>query len=99
MQGDDKYELEMFNTATNSYERKAEYSYETKYLRQTYSLYTMFASEWGNFGYQGGLRGEYTYQNLELSGENGTYHFSDFALFPTAHVSYELPADQQVMLS
>lgn len=96
---DDKYELEMFNPATNSYERKDEYSYETKYLRQTYSLYTMFASEWGNFGYQGGLRGEYTYQNLELSGENGTYHFSDFALFPTAHFSYELPADQQVMLS
>lgn len=99
MPSDDKYEVEMYNTESKSYERKDDYSYETKYLRQTYSLYAMFASEWGNFGYQGGLRGEYTYQNLELSGDNGTYHFSDLALFPTAHMSYELPADQQVMLS
>ena len=96
---DDKYELEMYDTMAKQYVRKAEYSYETKYLRQTYSLYAMFASEWGSFGYQGGLRGEYTYQNLELSGDNGTYHFSDLALFPTLHISYELPADQQVMLS
>ena len=99
MPSDDKYEVEMYNTQSKSYERKDDYSYETKYLRQTYSLYAMFASEWGNFGYLGGLRGEYTYQNLELSGDNGTYHFSDLALFPTAHISYELPADQQVMLS
>jgi len=99
MPSDDKYDVEMFNAETKRYEHKDDYSYETKYLRQTYSLYAMFASEWGNFGYQGGLRGEYTYQDLELSGANGTYHFSDFAVFPTAHVSYELPADQQVMLS
>ncbi len=96
---DDKYEVNSFDTSVMTYVRQDAYSYETKYLRQTYSLYAMFASSIGKFGYQCGVRGEYTYQNLELSGGNGTYKYSEPAFFPTFHMSYELPASQQMMLS
>lgn len=96
---DDKYAVSMYDTIKNEYVYQDEYSYETKYLRQTYSVYAMFASQLGKFGYQGGVRGEYTYQDLELSGDNGKYHYAEPTFFPTIHLSYEMPADQQVMLS
>lgn len=95
----DEYSVSRYDTASKELIHQDKYSYKTDYLRQIYSIYAMFSSEWGNFGYQGGLRGEYTYQDLKLSGENGSFHLAKPALFPTLHVSYQLPADQQVMLS
>lgn len=95
----DDYSVHYYDTVTKAFVHQDLYSYKTDYVRQIYSVYAMYAGEFGDFGYQGGLRGEYTYQDLELSENKGDYHFDDFAIFPTLHLSYQLPADQQIMLS
>ena len=64
-----------------------------------HSLYTMYSGSLGNFGYQAGLRGEYTYRVIELLGENQDFKLDQWDFFPTLHLSYQLPKEQQVMIS
>lgn len=94
---DQDFIVNYYDTTTNGYVFQPNYSYETEYLRQTYSVYAIYDGEWGQFGYQLGLRGEYTYQDLKLSNGNGNYHFEDPAVFPTIHLSYNANSDLQMM--
>ena len=50
------------------------------------------------FGYQAGLRTEYTDRIISMSGEND-FILNRWDFFPTVHFSYNLPYDQQVMAS
>ncbi|OFX86801.1 MAG: hypothetical protein A2W99_06990 [Bacteroidetes bacterium GWF2_33_16] len=64
-----------------------------------HSLYSTYSGNLKNFGYQVGLRGEYTYRVIDLLGENQTFTLDQWDFFPTFHLSYQLPKEQQVMLS
>ncbi|MBI9066068.1 MAG: TonB-dependent receptor [Salinivirgaceae bacterium] len=82
-----------------AYVYQSNYSNTTKYKRNTYAAYSTFGGELGDFGYQGGLRIEYTDRLLELVEKNESFKIERPDLFPTLHFSYKLPADQQTMLS
>nr|WP_321452018.1 TonB-dependent receptor [uncultured Carboxylicivirga sp.] len=69
----------------------------TDYDRNIAALYSTFNGEYGNWGYQVGLRGEYTYRDITTQRDNQTYNIDRFDYFPTLHLSYKLPADNQVM--
>jgi outer membrane receptor protein involved in Fe transport len=88
-----------YNPAGDSYEFKPEYSHTTDYTRDIHSLYALYAGSVGNFGFQGGLRGEYTDRAIELLGEDSVFTIDRPDYFPTVHLSYQLPAEQQVMAS
>jgi len=75
------------------------YSNNTKYTRNTQAAYSTFGGEYNNFGYQAGLRMEYTYRFLELVDTNKNYTIDRFDFFPTLHFSYKLPKKQQLMIS
>jgi len=94
---EDNSELYYLNLATKDYEIQSDYSHKTNYARNIHSLYTLYAGEIGNFGYQGGLRGEYTWRNIESTGESMPFTIERWDLFPTLHLSYNLPKDNQVM--
>ncbi len=87
------------DTTTGDYILQDLYSNTTNYVRNTYAAYGIYGGERGNFGYQAGLRMEYTYRLLELEDTDESYTIDRPDFFPTLHFSYKLPADQEMMLS
>ncbi len=95
----DVTELFWYNTENGLYELQPEYSNDTDYNRDIHAVYGIFGGEQGNFGYQLGLRGEYTYRVISAAAIEGDFIIDRFDYFPTLHTSYKLPAEQQVMAS
>ena len=92
-------ELYFYNALTGEYELQPEYSNETTYTRDIHSLYAIYGGEQGNFGYQAGIRGEYTYRIIESRNITEKSFIDRLDYFPSVHISYKLPAEQQVMAS
>ncbi|MCG8308823.1 MAG: TonB-dependent receptor [Cytophagales bacterium] len=95
----DATELYWYNTADGDFELQPEYSNDTEYSRDIHSLYGIYGGEKGNFGYQLGLRGAYTYRVINSVKIDGDFVIDRLDYFPTFHSSYKLPAEQQVMAS
>jgi outer membrane receptor protein involved in Fe transport len=91
--------LSEFDTISGNYVHIDEFSHATDYTRNIQALYTMFAGKHGAFGFQGGLRGEYTYRFIEMVGEQETYTLDRLDFFPSLHLSYEFFKGQQFMTS
>ncbi|BDD11164.1 TonB-dependent receptor [Fulvitalea axinellae] len=75
------------------------YSYLNEFTKDIHAIYGTFAGELDKFGYQLGLRGEYTYRQTKLVNVDSETTIDRFDIFPTAHFSYQLPAEQQLMAS
>lgn len=71
----------------------------SNYNRLIHAAYAIYGNEWKGFGYQFGLRGEYTKRELENTATAQTFTIDRLDYFPSAHFSYQLPADQQIMTS
>lgn len=95
----DVTELFWYNTENGMYELQPDFSNDTQYNRDIHSLYGIYGGEKGNFGYQVGLRGEYTYRVISAAAIEGDFTIDRFDYFPTLHTSYKLPSEQQVMAS
>ena len=96
---DEGNELYEYDTLTNAYEFVPQFSHTATYRRDIYAMYGMYSGEWGHFGYQGGLRGEYMYRAIELVGEDEQFTIDRWDYFPTIHMSYQFPNGQQTMAS
>jgi outer membrane receptor protein involved in Fe transport len=71
-----------------------------KYSQQTHAAYTNYGGQHGNWGYQAGLRFEYAYYEGTINTLlKNTYTTQFYNLFPSAYISYKLPAEQNVYLS
>jgi outer membrane receptor protein involved in Fe transport len=88
-----------YDTATGTYEYMDEFSHATDYSQDIYALYGIFSGSLNGFGFQGGLRSEYTYRLIEIVGQNEQYTFDRWDYFPTAHVSYKFSNGYQLMAS
>lgn len=95
----DATELYWYNPENGDYELQPEFSNDTDYSRDIHSLYGIFGGEKGDFGYQVGLRGEYTNRVITAITSQETFTIDRWDYFPTLHTSYKLPAEQQVMAS
>lgn len=96
---EDITEFYEYDPAGGDYEFRPEFSHSIDYSRDIHSLYTLYLGKLGKFGYQGGLRGEYTYRFIELVGEEESFDIDRWDFFPTAHVSFEDSSGNQVMAS
>ena len=96
---DDYNKVYEFDTITSEYVYQDLYSNHTKYNRTTHAIYSTFGGEYGDFGYQAGLRMEYTYRLLETVENNEQFLIDRPDFFPTMHISYKLPNEQQTMAS
>ncbi len=92
-------ELYEYRPSTENYKFLDEYSHTTEYDRSIHSLYSLYAAQLGRLGFQGGLRGEYTYRQVALVGENENSTIDRLDYFPTLHASFELAQNQQTMAS
>jgi outer membrane receptor protein involved in Fe transport len=98
-QSEENTTLQEFNTDLGQYELLPQYSNSTVYKRNIHAVYAIYAGEWNKFGYQAGLRGEYTDRAIEFSGVNDRFTIDRWDYFPTLHSSYQLPGGFQVMAS
>ncbi len=92
----DETGLYLYNPETGDIEFAPEYYHLTDYKRNIYAAYTLYAGEIKKFGYQAGLRVEYTDRVISMTGEDD-FVLNRWDYFPTVHLSYQLPYDQQLM--
>ncbi|BDS13640.1 outer membrane beta-barrel family protein [Aureispira anguillae] len=70
-----------------------------QYQEQVHAVYATFAQQIGKFRYKLGLRGEYTLADSRLVyPTDSTFRNNYPSIFPSVHLSYELPKNQQVQL-
>ncbi len=88
-----------YNSESNTYVFQPLYSNSTKYNRSNLAVYTLYSDEISNFGYQFGIRGEYTYRTIELTKTNQLFSIDRWDVFPTLHSSYKISDGSQIMAS
>lgn len=89
----------LYDIQTGEYIEQSDYANGIEYDRNIYSMYSLYAGELGKFGYQGGLRGEYTYRDIKVIDSDESFNIDRWDYFPTAHVSYKFDQDNQLMAS
>ncbi len=91
--------------ATDSYKYRPEYSQTVDYSDNIHALYAQYAGRIAGFGFQPALRAERSDRLLEadtigeLDDWDTSYTFNRWDYFPSLHLSYDLPVNQQVMAS
>ena len=95
----DTNEAYEFDPGQNSYQLRPEYSHKTNYTRDIHALYSLYAGAIDKSGFQVGLRGERTDRAIVLVGEPDTFAVARWDVFPSAHLSHQLPAQQQLTAS
>jgi len=93
------YLMERYNNSTENWEKDEEFSNYQDFERDIHSAYATVSSKLGPVQYMLGMRGEYTKRQTALPRTNQTFKLDRFDLFPTAHLSLELPASYQLMTS
>ncbi|MGE5860864.1 MAG: TonB-dependent receptor domain-containing protein [Ignavibacteria bacterium] len=88
-----------FNPATNSYDFMPSFSNTTNSSFKELSLYSVYSDELNNFGFQGGVRSEYTFRNMQLEETNEKFAIDEWDFFPTFHTSYKFSVVSQIMAS
>ena len=96
---EDATELYNFDLEEQDFILQPEKSNDVNFQRNIYALYGIFKGESGNLGYQAGLRGEYTYRNITATESVEDYTIERYDFFPTLHLSYKLPGENQLMAS
>ena len=95
----DATELYDFDVDLGDFVIRPDRSNTTYYKRNIYALYGILKGESGKLGYQTGLRGEYTYRDVTAEESVGENTIDRFDYFPTLHLSYQLPKENQLMAS
>lgn len=94
--GNDVY---YYNPSTGAWDKQDLYSNYTAYKQNTFSGYAMYSAEFGLLGIQPGVRAEYTYREIDSDAADSVYVIDRLHIFPTLHMSYQLPAQVQLMAS
>lgn len=92
-------EMYQYHTVSNAYLLQPKFSHNSVYARSTHAGYALVKGEIDNLGYQLGIRGEYTYRNIELKESADAFNIDRWNYFPTFHFSYQLPDEHQLMAS
>lgn len=87
------------NSVSNEYDFQPQFSNRVYYQNDIFAVYGIYRNEKHKLGYQIGLRSEYTGRDIgKIDTDTGTT-FYRWDIFPSAHISYQLPKEQQVMLN
>jgi len=94
-----RQDVYVYDTINQQYEFRTEYSNRADFIHNIYSAYIMYSGESRNFGYQTGLRGEYTYRFIQVTNTDESVNIKQIDIFPTLHISYKFPPTDQIMVS
>lgn len=90
--------LSELDTATVQYALLPQFSHQVQYRDNRHAWYSLYAGEEGMFGYQAGLRTEYTLRKIRVENA-GEFIIDRWDLFPTLHLSYRFSGENQLMAS
>ncbi|MBM3437005.1 MAG: TonB-dependent receptor, partial [Bacteroidetes bacterium] len=76
-----------------------EFSSEITFKDNIHSVYGIFSNTWKTFGYQIGLRGEYTDREIAHAGSDKSWVIDQLDYFPSIHLSKEFQKGHQVLAS
>ncbi len=88
-----------FDPLVNDYIFQNDFSNTTKYNRRELAVYSIYSNELGNLGFQGGVRGEYTFRTIKLQKTGENFKIDRWDFFPTFHTSFKLAEGSQLMAS
>ncbi|MEA3391525.1 MAG: TonB-dependent receptor [Candidatus Marinimicrobia bacterium] len=74
-----------------------QFSNFTAYRQNTLSAFALYSAEFGLLGIQPGVRAEYTYREIDSDAIDSVYVIDRLHIFPTLHMSYQLPGYVQLM--
>ena len=92
-------EVQQYNPISEEYELNNDFLYQAKFDKDIHALYTTYSGKLNKFGYQFGLRAEYTNRKMLVAETNEDFLIERFDYFPGVHFSYEIPKKQQLMAS
>jgi outer membrane receptor protein involved in Fe transport len=88
-----------YNPLTGIYEAFPEYDQDIRFEESEHSLYSTYSGNYNEFGYQLGLRGEYTLRNIILHTTGEAFNIDRWDYFPSVHTSYTFSPGNQIMAS
>lgn len=88
-----------YDTNLNDFVHQPKYDHEVENNRNIGALYSIYSGEKNDFGYQTGLRTEYTYRKIKSLNDGSQFNIDRWDIFPTLHLSYKLNQKQEMMLS
>lgn len=88
-----------FDNITGEWVENQLFSSKIDFSDNIHSVYGTFSNVWRTFGFQLGLRGEYTDRKISHEGSETSYLIDKFDYFPTIHLSKEFKGGNQVLLS
>jgi outer membrane receptor protein involved in Fe transport len=93
------YHFMDFDYTSGEFVNNPLYTNKMDFSDNVHSLYGIYSNTINNFGYQLGLRGEYTYRSIknDQSPEPSVIDKMDY--FPTIHLSQKLNNDDQILAS
>lgn len=95
----DDFGTSNYDINTGEYVPDSSYIRSSEFYRFINAFYGILSGSKGKFGYQLGLRTEFTNRNVKIIGDTVDYPINRIDLFPTLHFSYELPKKGQLMAS
>ncbi|MEX2370071.1 MAG: outer membrane beta-barrel protein, partial [Bacteroidales bacterium] len=90
--------LYFYDPADDEFLFQDNFSHDVSYKRDIHALYGIMKGEYSNLGYQLGLRGEYTFRDINMK-EQGQFTIDRWDYFPTIHLSYQPGDKNQFMAS
>ncbi len=93
------YDYQNFNQEIMDWVDNVEFSSLVNFVRGIHSVYSTYGNEVVGVQYQLGLRAEYTDRNLLSSTGENLFNYQKSDLFPTLHLSKQLPKDIQMQAS
>lgn len=93
------YSLYELNKSTQQLELIPEFSNKSDFYSNELALYSLYSDKISSFGYQLGLRTEYTGREVKIPATGQEFKVDRWDFFPTLHLSYQIIPGHQVMSS
>ncbi len=88
-----------YNLLDNNWKLDSMYSNDMDYKLNIQAMYATYSGGFGDFGYQAGLRGEYTKRTIEVAKSDKPFEIDRIDFFPTLHMTQKLSKTDQIQAS
>lgn len=94
---DDNTGFYTYDTLNKFYAFQSKFSNDVKSNESELAVYSIYSDQFGLFGFQGGIRGEYTYRTIKINSADQQFKIDRWDYFPTVHTSYNFSEITQIM--
>lgn len=96
---EEKEDFNFYNLNEGDWVINDKYTNDMDFKLNIQSLYTTYSGGISDFGYQLGLRGEYTKRTIDVEKADKIYEIDRFDIFPTLHMSHKIGKKDQIQAS